>query len=123
MERQKVESLFLLAGLLVLLVTLATRAQEPELKRTRLQIEVTAGDPLEPVKNAEVFVTSESDNFTFEETVTTNRQGVARLSGVPRGRVLIQVTAKGCKNFGNRYDLDQESQTIQIKLEKLPDQS
>lgn len=119
------KKLVLISASLILLQPSSGLAQQPEQKRTRLEIVVTAAESSEAVAGAEVFVKSEaedSESGMFEETVTTNRRGLARLSSVPRGTVLIQVTARGCKNFGKRYDLNQESQTIEIKLEKASDQ-
>jgi hypothetical protein len=46
----------------------------------------------------------------------TNTEGVAKVPAVPQGKVLIQVIAKGYQTFGKEFELDQEEQTIQIKL-------
>ena len=106
----------------MLLLTHAIFSQEPAERRpkeknTDLRIQVVAGEANEPVKRAEVFVKVEDKNF--EQTVRTNGRGVVNISGVPRGRVFIQVTATNCITSSTQYELSQDSQTIQIKLQKV----
>ncbi len=99
--------------------------KEAEKGITDLRIEVTAGEKSEPVDQASVYVkymegrTLRRDK-KVELNLKTNREGVARLSDAPRGKVLIQVVAPGWKTFGKWFDLDQDQQTIKIRLEKPP---
>ena len=105
----------------ILLLPLASLPREPDKKSkeknetTNLRIQVTGGEPEKPVGGANVHVESETEDQTFD--VRTNDAGVAKVSKVPRGRVLIQVTADGWKTFGQRYELNKEEQTIKITLE------
>ncbi|MBL8220014.1 MAG: hypothetical protein JNL62_12335 [Bryobacterales bacterium] len=46
----------------------------------------------------------------------TNQEGVAKLPPIPQGKVRIQVIAKGFQTFGNVYDLNQDEQTVEIKM-------
>ncbi len=46
----------------------------------------------------------------------TNQDGVAKLPPIPQGKVRIQVIAKGYQTFGNVYELNQDEQTVEIKL-------
>ncbi len=90
---------------------------------TKLRIEVTGGD--HPVENASVYVKyvherALAKDKKIEMNVKTNRDGVAKVPEIPRGKVLVQVVAEGWKPFGRWYDLDQEEQTIKIRLEKPP---
>ena len=95
------------------------RAPAPKVKRvTHLRVEVTMGDEAEAVKRADVFVTSEDEDSPFDKTLKTDKNGVVSFIKVPRVRVLIQVTAAGCKTFGKKYVLEDESQTIAIRLQK-----
>jgi len=88
---------------------------------THLRIEVTAGDEAEAVKGADVFVKTEDEDSPFDRTLKTDKNGVVSFAKVPRVRVLIQVTAAGCKTFGKKYVLEDESQTIAIRLQKDED--
>ncbi|MGH9793685.1 MAG: hypothetical protein ACRD5G_02840 [Candidatus Acidiferrales bacterium] len=99
--------------------------KEAEKSITDLRIEVTAGDKSEPVDQASVYVKYMEERALrrdkkVELNLKTNREGVARLSDAPRGKVLIQVVAPGWKTFGKWFDLDQDQQTIKIRLEKPP---
>ena len=92
---------------------------------TRLRVEVVAGEKEEPVDSASVYV-----RFVHERTLAkdervemngkTNRNGVAILPNVRRGKVAIQVIAPGWKTFGQWYEIDKPEQTIRIKLQKPP---
>ncbi|MBL8175092.1 MAG: hypothetical protein JNK48_10505 [Bryobacterales bacterium] len=46
----------------------------------------------------------------------TNQDGVAKLPPIPQGKVRIQVIAKGYQTFGNVYELNQDEQTVEIKM-------
>ena len=46
----------------------------------------------------------------------TNRDGVAKLPPIPQGKIRIQVIAKGYQTFGEIYELDQDEQTIEVKM-------
>jgi hypothetical protein len=90
--------------------------------RTNLQIVVTGtrkvGSTNEtgPVVNAQVLVKSEVPGENFEEPLSTDSHGIANVSNVPRGPVLIQVTAQGWINGGIRQQLAKKDETISIVL-------
>jgi hypothetical protein len=87
-------------------------------KTFTLQIEVTAGDPPDKIDRAAVRVRSEEDGARFSRETKTNKQGVASVSQVPRGKLVIQVVAKRCDTFGDEYTLTEDNQTIKITLKK-----
>lgn len=92
---------------------------------TRLRIEVTGGEKSLAVDSASVYVkypqerTLAKDKM-IEMNVKTNREGLARIPGVPRGKVLVQVIAPGWKTFGQWFDLKEDEQVIKINLQKPP---
>ena len=99
--------------------------EESEEGTTRLRIEVVAGEKDEPVDSASVYVRfvrprTLGKDKKIEMNVKTNRNGVAVIPSVPRGKVTIQVIAPGWKTFGQWYDIDKAEQTIHIKLQKPP---
>lgn len=101
------------------------KKKEDEDATTRLRIEVTAGEEGKPVDQASVYVKyTESRTLRRDKKVElnlkTNRDGVARLDDAPRGKVLIQVIAPGWKTFGKWFELDQDEQTVKIRLQKPP---
>jgi hypothetical protein len=88
---------------------------------TKLRIHVTADD--KPVGNASVYVRFPVAGGLFhkdklaELNLKTNEDGSAKVPDIPRGKILIQVVAKGWKTFGKWYDVDSEALTVEIKLE------
>ena len=92
---------------------------------TKLRIHVTAGEKSEPVDSASVYVKFQKERVLakdkmIEMNVKTNREGVAVVPTVPRGKVLIQVIAPGWKTYGKWYDVSEGEQTIKISLQKPP---
>jgi hypothetical protein len=88
---------------------------------TKLRVEVTAGEEPEAVSGAEVFVQPADEDHPDGRSLRTDKKGVVTFLKVPRGNVLIQVTADGYERFGSRYDLDEESKTIAVTLSKRND--
>ena len=88
---------------------------------TRLRIRVTADD--KPVGNASVYVRFPVAGGIFhkdklsELNLKTNEDGSAKVPDIPRGKILIQVVAKGWKTYGKWYEIDSEAMTLEIKLE------
>ena len=122
----------LLLALSVILLPSVLRAQsgdkpakEKHEGTTKLRIEVTAGDEGNPVDGASVYVrfTEErklSKDKKVEQNWKTNKDGVIKVPEVPRGSVMIQVIAPGWKTFGKWYEMDQDEQTVKIRLQKPP---
>ncbi len=99
--------------------------QHDEAARTDLRIEVVGGKKEDPVDNASVYLRFPRDGKSvrsklLELNLKTNVNGVTRYQSAPRGKVLIQVIAKGWKTFGKWYTLEKEEETIRIKLEEPP---
>jgi hypothetical protein len=91
---------------------------------TKLRIVVTGND--KPVSNASVYVKYNEPGGLFhrdklaEMNLKTNLEGSVNVPEIPRGKVLIQVIAKGWHTYGKWYEIETESETIQIKLEPPP---
>src|SRR5437899_1520787 len=92
---------------------------------TKRRIEVTGGPDGRAIEGASVYVKYErprtlAKDKKIEMNVKTNREGTARVPDLPRGKVLIQVIAEGWKPFGRWYNLEEEAETIKVRLEKPP---
>jgi len=48
--------------------------------------------------------------------VHTNMQGIAHFPPIPQGTIQLQVITKKYQTFGNKFDLDTEAKTIDVKL-------
>lgn len=97
----------------------------PEGPTTKLKIHVVDPDG-KPVGNASVYVRFyQSGGFLHHEKLAeldlkTNQDGSVKLPPVPRGKILIQVIAKGWHTFGRWYELKKAEQSIEIKLQPPP---
>jgi hypothetical protein len=91
---------------------------------TRLKIRVTNSRD-KPVGNASVYVRfNEAGGFMHKDKLAelsfkTNEDGSVKVPAVPRGRILIQVIAKGLHTYGKWYDIEKDQDTIEIKLEEV----
>jgi protocatechuate 3,4-dioxygenase beta subunit len=91
----------------------------------KLRIEVTSPDG-KPVGNASVYVRYNETvglfhkNKLAEMSLKTNQDGSVKVTDLPQGKILIQVIAKGWHTFGKWYDIETDSETVQIKLEAPP---
>lgn len=92
---------------------------------TALDIIVTAGPANAPVANASVYVRYDQPRFLrrperIELDLKTDLKGVTKVTGVPQGKVVVQVVKSGWRPFGEYYVLDKAKQTIKIKLKSPP---
>jgi hypothetical protein len=91
---------------------------------TRLRIVVTGND--KPVSNASVYVRYNEPGGLLhhdklaEMNFKTNMDGTVKVPEIPRGKILIQVIAKGWHTYGKWYEIETGSETVQIKLEPPP---
>lgn len=92
-----------------------------------LRIHVVGGAKQEPVVNASVYLRfKEKRALLFllhkkskvELDLKTDDKGYASFNELPQGKVLIQVVAPHWQTFGQYYELNEEKQTIVIKLHK-----
>lgn len=103
----------------------SAKPENPKDAVTSLEIVVTAGPKNAPVDNASVYLRWDEPRMLrhakqMEFDLKTNMAGVAKVKDVPRRRIIIQVVKTGWKPFGQYYDLDQEHQRIEIKLQEPP---
>jgi hypothetical protein len=54
--------------------------------------------------------------------VRTTQQGVADIPEMPKGKIRVQVVAKGYQTFGQTFDVDEDQRTIEVKLNPPQDQ-
>jgi hypothetical protein len=100
----------------------SSKSSQPGL--TKLRIRVTAND--KPLGNATVYVRFNVPGGLLhrdklaELDFKTNEDGSVKVPDVPRGKILIQVVAKGWHTYGKWYDVDTEQEQIDIKLAPPP---
>ena len=91
--------------------------------QTNLTIVVT-NDKGKPVDNASVivkFVQGRSAvklgaKIRKEWDMKSSQEGIVKVPAIPQGKILIQVIAKNYQTFGQTFEVEQDEQTIEIKL-------
>ncbi|MEP6717234.1 MAG: hypothetical protein ABJC09_16805 [Terriglobia bacterium] len=93
-------------------------------KSTRLTVQVNAAQGGRPIDRASVIVRFRHGlNVNLKKVVTnwqtkTNQEGRVTVPSMPQGEVQIQVIAQNYQTFGDIFQLDQDQQTISIKLNR-----
>ena len=108
--------------LLFLLVSLTTSGPVRAADLTTLKVVVTTPSG-KPVERAEVVVRFGGRSVVkFGKMVRTSwevrttQQGVADIPEMPKGKIRVQVVAKGYQTFGQTFDVDEDQRTIEVKL-------
>jgi len=113
-------------GLTLLLALAAFAGQKPSNKPKSAAVNLTVlrESNGKPVKNAEVVLHLVENGKQKQEglELKTHDDGKAEASGLPYGKVRIQVIAPGFRTFGQDYDLNQPNLEITIKLQKPAEQ-
>jgi hypothetical protein len=103
------------------LVSAPLLADDPT-TRLRIEVRTPADKPIERASVIVRFVEGRSVAKLGKKIVKnwelrTNQEGVAKVPlAMPQGKIQIQVIAKNYQTFGEFYELDQDDQTIVIKL-------
>jgi hypothetical protein len=91
---------------------------------TKLTVQVTAAESDKPVSRASVIVRFKHGRhpiklkkLTTSWETKTGENGLVTIPLIPQGQVTIQVIAQGRQTFGDVYELEQDEQTISIKLQ------
>ena len=79
--------------------------------------EATTGDA---VSQARLTLTFKSGKLrrVVSYGAKTNAQGQYRFTDIPKGTVHLFVTAERHQSFGKEFELEQDNQTIEVKLKK-----
>jgi len=89
---------------------------------TKLTVVVT-NDSGKPVERANVLVkfggrsiVKLGKNVRTTWEMRSTQEGVAEIPDMPKGKILVQVTAKGFQTFGQTFDVSEDERTIEVKL-------
>jgi hypothetical protein len=108
--------------LLILLLALPVSFPASAADLTKLKIVVTTRSG-RPVERADVIVRfggrsvvklGKMVRTTWE--MRSSQEGVAEIPDMPKGKIRIQVIAKGYQTFGDTFDVSEDERTIEIKL-------
>jgi hypothetical protein len=98
---------------------------EPELKTASINMTVIRNSSGKPVKNAEVVIHLVDNHGKQKQEgleLKTHDDGKAEATGIPYGKVRIQVIAPGFRTYGEDFSIDQPTHEITIKLQKPAEQ-
>jgi len=103
-----------------LLIALCLPALADDL--TRIQVKVT-DEAGRPVDRATVRVVFKQSRMKVPLTkvrksweLKTSQEGIAKIPGMPKGDILIQVMAKYYQTFGQTMTIEDDERTVEIKL-------
>jgi hypothetical protein len=97
----------------------------PEQKTASINMTVIRDSSGKPVKNAEVvihLVDIHGKQKAEGLELKTHDDGKAEATGIPYGKVRIQVIAPGFRTYGEDFSIDQPNHEFTIKLQKPAEQ-
>jgi hypothetical protein len=97
----------------------------PEQKTAAINMTVIRNSSGKPVKNAEVVIHLIDNHGKQKQEgleLKTHDDGKAEATGIPYGKVRIQVIAPGFRTYGEDFSIDQPNHEITIKLQKPAEQ-
>ena len=91
---------------------------------TRLQIHVTnaRGKPVDRASVIVKFVSGRSlkalglKKTRLSWELKSSQEGMAKIPGIPKGKILIQIIAKNYQTFGDTFDVDEDERVLEIVL-------
>ena len=90
-----------------------------------LQFTVVRDNNGKPVRNAEIVLHPVDKNGHQRDEgleLKTHEDGKAAITGIPYGKMRVQVIAPGFKTYGEDYEINQPSHEFTIKLQKPAEQ-
>jgi hypothetical protein len=97
----------------------------PEQKTASINMTVIRNSSGKPVKNAEVVIHLIDNRGKQKQEgleLKTHEDGKAEATGIPYGKVRIQVIAPGFRTYGEDFSIDQPNHEFTIKLQKPVEQ-
>jgi len=92
---------------------------------SEVSFKVLKEDNGKPVRNAAVIlhdVNEKGKAAAGGMELKTDAEGNASYSGLPYGKILVQVIAPGFQTFGENFEIKEASKTITIKLKRPQEQ-
>jgi hypothetical protein len=95
-------------------------AQQPPTPEFSFNVVVKEAETGEVMSQARLTLTFKSGKLhrVVSYGAKTNAQGQYRFTNIPKGTVHLFVTAERHQSFGKEFELEQDDQTIEVKLKK-----
>jgi hypothetical protein len=96
-------------------------ADDDDMTDLRIEVKTLGGKPIERASVIVRFSEGRSIAKLGKKVRTnwelrTSSEGVAKIPAIPKGKVLIQVIAKGYQTFGKEFEVTDDEQTLVINL-------
>ena len=114
-------AIWICIGMVILLSGVAsTSAQQPPTPEFSFNVVVKEAETGEVMSQARLTLTFKSGKLhrVVSYGAKTNAQGQYRFTNIPKGTVHLFVTAERHQSFGKEFELEQDDQTIEVKLKK-----
>jgi hypothetical protein len=125
MNIQRLIVICLLSVLLPAAALAGKKTPPPEEKTASINMTVIRNSSGKPVKNAEVVIHLVDTHGKAKQEgmeLKTHDDGKAEATGIPYGKVRIQVIAPGFRTYGEDFNIDQPNHEFTIKLQKPAEQ-
>jgi hypothetical protein len=123
-----IQRLILVCLFCMLLPTAALAGKKPPVpdqKTASVNMTVIRNSSGKPVKNAEVVIHLVDNHGKAKQEgleLKTHEDGKAEATGIPYGKVRIQVIAPGFRTYGEDFSINQPNHEFTIKLQKPAEQ-
>lgn len=89
-------------------------------KSSDLKVTVVKAESGKPIRNAAVIlhaVNSKGKQEAGGLNLKTDQEGVATYSGLPYGKLRVQVIVPGRQTYGQDFDIDEPQEAVVVKME------
>ena len=125
MNIQRLILVCLISVLIAPAVLAGKKPPVPDQKTASVNMTVIRNFSGKPVKNVEVVIYLIDTHGKQKQEgleLKTHEDGKAEATGIPYGKVRIQVIAPGFRTYGEDFSIDQPTHEITIKLQKPAEQ-
>ena len=110
-----------LGVIFLLLIFVPVLCADTAMTKLTIEVKSLSGKPIDRAGVLVRFVSGMSIVKLGKKTRTTwemrtNQDGIAKVPAIPRGKILVQVNAKGYQTFGQTFEVNEEEQTLEVKL-------
>ncbi len=105
---------------MLLILLLAAPIFADDLTRIKVVVLDTAG---KPVDRANIIVKFEGRSIAklgrkvkTSWEMRSSQEGVANIPELPKGKILVQVTARNYQTYGQTFEVEEDQRTIEVKL-------
>ena len=103
------------------LLLFTTAAHAADMTRLAIVVKTPSGKPVDRasvivrfIEGRSVVKLGKTIRTTFE--MKTNQEGEVKIPEIPRGKIRIQIIAKGYQTYGEIHEIEEPEKTLEIKL-------